>query len=668
MQKKFTGAWSFLRTAGFLALTVGAGMGCGDKKEKPDAQVCDPACEGDTPHCLVQTCVQCLGPEHCQEGEDCVENTCVQVQPCDPACEGDTPHCLVDTCVQCLGPEHCQEGEDCVENTCVPEEPENPYRIVCDRELPAVTEGVCSITGGENDTVALDGVVLSGQWIYVNGRVVVESTSGEARILCVGCDCDAPGATVVNCPEGVISPGLINSLDHVTFGENAPVVTNQERYSHRHEWRRGLNGHTRLSVPGGSNPWVSELRMLLGGATSISGAVGGSTSYGLLRNLDNSLLQEGLSPPVDVDFRTFPMGDSAGVLLSEGCAYPSIYDAQQAEAADAFQAVLAEGIGPEARNEFLCASSAENGGQNLVRHNTLVMHGIGLTVAEGRTMAEVGARLAWAPRSNMHLYGNTAPVTLLWNLGVPIALGTDWTATGSMNLLRELKCADQLNRHQFGQFFSDFDLWMMVTYQPAAALGVGDQLGLLTADRIADITVFDGRVHLEYRAVIDAEVKDVILVMRGGSPLLGDQGIMEVLAGDAACETLVVCDTDKTLCLEADTGVTLSTLLESSPNAYALFFCGVPIDEPECAPMRPGEYPLAEGQDMDGDGILDEVDNCPFVFNPVRPVIDGGAQSDFDGDGIGDACDPCPLTEGISCERISPYDHDQDGIPDHLSN
>src|SRR3954469_11136992 len=38
--------------------------------------------------------------------------------------------------------------------------------------------------------------------------------------------------------------------------------------------------------------------------------------------------------------------------------------------------------------------------------------------------------------------------------------------------------------------------------------------------------------------------------------------------------------------------------------------------------------------DRDGDGIPDEIDNCPLVANP--------GQADADGDGIGDLCDVCP--------------------------
>jgi cytosine/adenosine deaminase-related metal-dependent hydrolase len=41
-----------------------------------------------------------------------------------------------------------------------------------------------------------------------------------------------------------------------------------------------------------------------------------------------------------------------------------------------------------------------------------------------------GTALIWSPRSNITLYGDTAP-RHRWPtaLGVPIALGTDWVAT-----------------------------------------------------------------------------------------------------------------------------------------------------------------------------------------------------------------------------------------------
>ncbi|MDO5656575.1 MAG: DUF5689 domain-containing protein [Flavobacteriaceae bacterium] len=49
--------------------------------------------------------------------------------------------------------------------------------------------------------------------------------------------------------------------------------------------------------------------------------------------------------------------------------------------------------------------------------------------------------------------------------------------------------------------------------------------------------------------------------------------------------------------------------------------------------------------DTDGDGIADDVDNCPFVSNPD--------QADWDGDGIGDACDTCEAPTGVTVTRLS---------------
>jgi len=96
-------------------------------------------------------------------------------------------------------------------------------------------------------------VLRPGEVIH-QGQVLVDAAG---MIQCVGCDCatapGAMGATAVVCPQGVVSPGLINAHDHLTFAQNAPYTRTAERYEHRHHWRRGSNGHTRLRSAGSAS-------------------------------------------------------------------------------------------------------------------------------------------------------------------------------------------------------------------------------------------------------------------------------------------------------------------------------------------------------------------------------------------------------------------------------
>ena len=361
-----------------------------------------------------------------------------------------------------------------------------PTGILCGDPDPLPADGaLCSVNAGQGSTL-LRGIILASDSVLMGGEVLIDSTG---QIACVGCDCSAEMAdgqgSVVSCPYGVISPGLINAHDHISFIQNHPIAHGDERYEHRHDWRKGNNGHTRLSVSGSAS-WQEkawgELRFILGGATSI---LGSGSSDGLLRNLDRD--QEGLGEG-QVQYETFPLGDSSGTTRQSGCDYPNV-DSTSVLSADAYAPHIAEGIDLSARNELLCLSSEDNGGTDLIESNTAIIHAIALTAPDTAMLSYDEASVIWSPRSNVDLYGNTAQVTLLHSEGVNIALGTDWTPSGSMNVLRELACADYLNTSHFGGWFGDWELWQMATSGAARAAGVHDEgIGLdLGQDIVADL-------------------------------------------------------------------------------------------------------------------------------------------------------------------------------------
>ncbi|HEY2775082.1 MAG TPA: lamin tail domain-containing protein [Candidatus Binatia bacterium] len=547
------------------------------------------------------------------------------------------------------------------------------------QQLAPLSSGTCEVTAGDAGRVIL-GDVLTPTTIYRGGQVVIDSqgiiVQAGCSAACAGsCATTASTATVISCPQAAISPGLVNTHDHLTFDQNSPYAATAERYEDRHEWRSGLHGHTLIPAAGGASgdeiSWA-ELRGLMAGTTSIAGS-GGQT--GLLRNLDKATMEEGLARPA-VDYDNFPLNDSSPPTFPPtptcdqftGAITPS--DATFT-AADSYEPHIAEGVDAYSENEFYCLSNSPN---DIVQSKTAVIGGVGLTSVDLAVMEAEGSKLIWSPRSNIALYGDTAAAQVFARMGGTVALGTDWNVSGSMNMLRELECADQFNAGYLHHSFSNRDLWSMATTNSAAAAALDDAIGLLAPGYAADIAVFSEADHDGYRAVIDAQPQDVSLVLRSGKPLYGDAATIGAIPDTGSCDTVDVCGSSKQVCLTGEIGKTYSALQTSVGSVYPDFFCGTPQNEPTCIPSRGVSVNGSAvydgnitGTDDDGDGYANATDNCPTIFNPARPV-DNGVQPDTDGDGVGDACDPCPLDANTTTCSFNGNDRDSDGIPNATDN
>ena len=546
-----------------------------------------------------------------------------------------------------------------------------PKVTECGRKIaPAASGGVCSVVkpGAANGGVVIRGAILNSDQVLHAGEVMV---GGDGLIACSACDCASTSgydnAAIIECANGVISPGLINPHEHITYSNNGPVPHGDEKFEHRHDWRTGKHGHNKITVKGGASPKVvtyAELRYVMGGATSIAGAGGAA---GLLRNIDNKIESFEGAPGEVANSDTFPLGDTSGFMLTQGCGYPTVTKPGSIATLSSYLPHISEGIDAEAHNEMVCQNS---GTGDLMKPQTAVIHSIAVGPEDAAHMHATQSSVVWSPRSNVDLYGNTAPVTMLDAEGVQIALGTDWVASGSMNMLRELKCADSLNTTYYGKHFTDADLWRMATVNSAAATGTARVLGQLKPGFMGDIAVFDGSTAKDFRAVIDGNVEDVALVLRGGKPMYGDSDLISAANFGTACTAFDggVCGKAKSVCLDAP-GMTLADIRTEGEKFYPLFFCKgeTPKNEPSCVPTRDTYKGGPTDADKDGDGIADAQDNCPTIFNPIRPM-DNGKQADADGDGTGDACDPCPRDATNTCVRVTATDSDGDGVPDAIDN
>ncbi|MER6365893.1 hypothetical protein [Kitasatospora sp. NPDC001527] len=173
------------------------------------------------------------------------------------------------------------------------------------------------------------------------------------------------------------------------------------------------------------------------------------------------------------------------------------------------------------------------------------VHGTALTAAEFATWqgavtaldpAERGT-VVWSPFSNLWLYRETTDVVAATAQGLRIALGSDWSPSGTKHVLGELKVADGLNRDELGGHFDDRALCDLVTADPGDALATawGPQVGRLAAGSAADLLVLDRQQPGKdvYRALIDATERHILLVVTRGRPRYGTQPLMTAAGATA---------------------------------------------------------------------------------------------------------------------------------------
>ena len=530
-----------------------------------------------------------------------------------------------------------------------------PAKVVqCPTPVPAPATGICDATPGTGTARVVRGDVLADGTVYADGEVLYDGN----LIVCVGCDCSAAAgyatAARIECAGAAVSPSLINAHDHLNYNNRAPLASTADggtRYEHRHDWRGGVptpsNQHGTGTTSAGMR-W-NELRHLFSGTTGIAAS---TRADGLIRNYDEPEGRDFALGLTRVQYEVFMLGDGNETFQPD-CGWSFAFSEFQVSLFPDVVTHTAEGINDYAHEEFRCQSSSMMGARDFTESNVGHIHGVGLTTTDYYNMARDGARLVWSPRSNISLYGNTADAPVFARLGGVIALGTDWTYSGSANLVREMACAQSLSRDQYGGAFTAEDIWRMATRNGAIAMGADAMTGTLAADKLADLAVYRPSGERYHQAVIDSDSSDVAFVIRDGDLLYAEADVATAL-GDA-CDPVDVCGDARVVCasreLAGQTFAQIEAAVSGAPAAYPAIFCDVPANEPTCIPSRPGEYTGPSGADPDGDGVA-AGDNCPTIFNPIRPM-DMGAQPDLDADGMGDACDPNPLAADLDADGVA---------------
>lgn len=152
----------------------------------------------------------------------------------------------------------------------------------------------------------------------------------------------------------------------------------------------------------------------------------------------------------------------------------------------------------------------------LLKSNTLLIHGIALSIEQIKECAEAGTSICWCPNSNYYLIGETLDIDACLEYGVNVVLGTDSTMSGSINLLEEIKFAHQKFPHIPMQ-----QIFKMITTNASKALMLPEEYGTIS-NNTSNLLLIKKHDPDPFGNLLHTQMDDIKLLIHRGTPIYGD--------------------------------------------------------------------------------------------------------------------------------------------------
>ena len=163
--------------------------------------------------------------------------------------------------------------------------------------------------------------------------------------------------------------------------------------------------------------------------------------------------------------------------------------------------------------------------------HTIMIHCIGFSDEDIQKVRRAGAHIAWCANSNIFMFNVTCKIRKMLEAGVNVAIGTDSTATGSINLLEEMRYDRAVYRRMYGEDLPAKTIVNMVTVNPAKAFRIQKETGTISEGRLADVLVIRQQKDDPWESLVAARTEDIELLVQDGSPILGNASHEELFAG-----------------------------------------------------------------------------------------------------------------------------------------
>jgi 5-methylthioadenosine/S-adenosylhomocysteine deaminase len=349
-----------------------------------------------------------------------------------------------------------------------------------------------SITGG---------TILTPEKTIKNGTIVINN----GKFGKVSTDNNSASVTL-EAKKCVIVPGLINSHDHL-LGTYYPKIGNGP-YINWLPWDNDLKSspiyEERQQIENRDLYLLGAYRNMISGVTLVSDHMPhfvGDQFYDIL--------------PMKA-IKKFAMAHSvASFALAWGDGITVEY--KKAVKGDIpFVTHIAEGFDDETKQDVKVIDKLGGLGDHSV-----FVHCLAFSDSDLDLVKERGASCVWCCDSNMYMYGKTMDAKKFLEKGINLCIGTDSSATGGENLLYEMKYDKMIYHRLYGTELSDEAILKMVTTNPARAFRQTN-LGRIEEGYGADLCAFRDRGGPPAGSVVNAHLRDVMLVIIDGKPVYGD--------------------------------------------------------------------------------------------------------------------------------------------------
>ena len=164
-------------------------------------------------------------------------------------------------------------------------------------------------------------------------------------------------------------------------------------------------------------------------------------------------------------------------------------------------------------------------------NHCLFVHCIAFSDEDIKKAAKAGASVSWCGFSNMFMFNVTAKVRKMIKAGINVTIGTDSSATGSANLLAEIKYDRELYRKLYGEDLPAKKIFEMITINAAKAFWMQDKTGSLDEGKLGDILVMKAKNDDAYENLVNADMKDIELLVLAGNPIYGEMRFLDIFEG-----------------------------------------------------------------------------------------------------------------------------------------